>query len=81
MMMMTTTMKMIMMTTTTTTTMISTYQYYFDMFVVQNHADPYIRNGRQESPLDLAAQYGRMETVSELSVLKAKKSIHLMILV
>lgn len=73
---MTTTMKMMMMMTTTMTTMmISTYQYYFDMFVVQNHADPYIRNGRQESPLDLAAQYGRMETVSELAVLKAKESI------
>lgn len=39
------------------------------MLIVQNHADPYIRNGRQESPLDLAAQYGRMETVSELSLL------------
>lgn len=36
------------------------------MFLGQNHADPYIRNSRQESPLDLAAQYGRMETVSEL---------------
>ena len=33
---------------------------------MQNHADPYIRNSRQESPLDLAAQYGRMETVSKL---------------
>ena len=38
------------------------------MLIAQNHADPYIRNGRQESPLDLAAQYGRMETVSELSL-------------
>ena len=34
-------------------------------FLLQNHADPYIRNNRQESPLDLAAQYGRMETVSD----------------
>jgi len=39
------------------------------MFLGQNHADPYIRNSRQESPLDLAAQYGRMETVSELFLL------------
>ena len=29
----------------------------------QNHADPCIRNSREESPLDLAAQYGKMETV------------------
>ena len=39
--------------------------WYF-IFLLQNHADPYIRNSRQESPLDLAAQYGRMETVSEM---------------
>ena len=47
------------------------------MFLGQNHADPYIRNSRQESPLDLAAQYGRMETVSELFLLLklAKKCI------
>lgn len=43
------------------------------MLITQNHADPYIRNGRQESPLDLAAQYGRMETVSELSLLLEEK--------
>ena len=65
---------MMAMTTMIMMTMISTYWYYFNMFIVQNHADPYIRNGRQESPLDLAAQYGRMETVSELYLLLAKKS-------
>ena len=47
---------------------------YNNLLIAQNHADPYIRNGRQESPLDLAAQYGRMETVSELSLLLEKKS-------
>ncbi|CAE1270232.1 ANKS1 [Acanthosepion pharaonis] len=31
-----------------------------------NHADPSIRNLREESPLDLAAQYGRVETVQLL---------------
>ena len=35
------------------------------IFSLQNHADPRIRNSRQESPLDLAAQYGRMEAVSK----------------
>ena len=35
------------------------------IFLLQNHADPRIRNSRQESPLDLAAQYGRMEAVSK----------------
>ena len=30
----------------------------------QNHADPFLRNCRKESALDLAAQYGRMENVS-----------------
>ncbi|XP_022779967.1 ankyrin repeat and sterile alpha motif domain-containing protein 1B-like isoform X3 [Stylophora pistillata] len=34
--------------------------------LLENHADPYIRNSRQESPLDLAAQYGRMEAVKQL---------------
>ena len=34
------------------------------IYLLQNHADPSVRNSRQESPLDLAAQYGRMETVS-----------------
>ena len=50
------------------------------MFLGQNHADPYIRNSRQESPLDLAAQYGRMETVSELFLLlkPAKKAFNLL---
>lgn len=33
--------------------------------LLENHADPCIRNTRQESPLDLAAQYGRMETVKQ----------------
>ena len=46
----------------------SIVSYMYNMLITQNHADPYIRNGRQESPLDLAAQYGRMETVSELSL-------------
>ena len=51
------------------------------MFLGQNHADPYIRNSRQESPLDLAAQYGRMETVSELFLLLrlAKNAFNLLI--
>ena len=51
------------------------------MFLGQNHADPYIRNSRQESPLDLAAQYGRMETVSELFLLNrlAKNAFNLLI--
>ncbi|GAB1609972.1 hypothetical protein Ahia01_001283100, partial [Argonauta hians] len=31
--------------------------------LLENHADPGIRNLREESPLDLAAQYGRVETV------------------
>ena len=56
-------------------TLISTFNRVIIIFmlIAQNHADPYIRNGRQESPLDLAAQYGRMETVSELSLLLKKK--------
>jgi len=51
------------------------------MFLGQNHADPYIRNSRQESPLDLAAQYGRMETVSELFLLLSVAKNALLILV
>ncbi|RMX60043.1 hypothetical protein pdam_00004489 [Pocillopora damicornis] len=34
--------------------------------LLENHADPRILNSRQESPLDLAAQYGRMEAVKQL---------------
>ena len=58
--------------------MISTF--INSIILIQNHADPYIRNGRQESPLDLAAQYGRMETVSELSLLVlAKKALSILL--
>ena len=32
----------------------------------QHHCDPLIRNIREESPLELAAQYGRLETVQLL---------------
>lgn len=47
----------------------SAAQFGFSLVVavlLENHADPYIRNSRLESPLDLAAQYGRMETVKQL---------------
>ena len=32
----------------------------------QYHADPLVRNIREESPLELAAQYGRLDTVQLL---------------
>lgn len=34
--------------------------------MLQYHAEPVIRNFKDESPLDLAAQYGRLETVQLL---------------
>lgn len=47
----------------------SAAQFGFSLVVavlLENHADPCIRNSREESPLDLAAQYGKMETVKQL---------------
>ena len=38
---------------------------FFD-FCLQHHADPTLRNNHGESPLDLAAQYGRLDTVQLL---------------
>lgn len=35
-------------------------------FSTQHEADPTVRNLKDESPLDLAAQYGRLETVQLL---------------
>ncbi|KAK2565649.1 Ankyrin repeat and SAM domain-containing protein 1A [Acropora cervicornis] len=43
----------------------SAAQFGFSLVVavlLENHADPCICNSREESPLDLAAQYGKMET-------------------
>ena len=37
-----------------------------DPCCLQHHCDPLIRNIREESPLELAAQYGRLETVQLL---------------
>ena len=37
-----------------------------DPCCLQHHCDPLIRSIREESPLELAAQYGRLETVQLL---------------